>query len=511
MQRDDNPLLKVEQITKHFAGTKALDKVDLSVYRGEVHALLGENGAGKSTLIKVLSGMYVADSGKIWFAGKVVNPVSQTLPISFIHQDLGLIDSMTVGENVAIVAGYQRSHGLISWKKMNRRAQEILRGMGSDVDPEAKVGALSAAEKAVVGIARALAVESDLLVLDEPTAALPEADVSRLLEILRQLKNRGIGIIYVTHRIDEVFRIADTVTVLRDGKHVGTMPSTATDPSDLVEKIIGRAVSEVFVSPPTSHRTDVRLDVRDLTAMGIGPISFSLAAGEILSLVGLRGAGQELVGRVLFGDVPIVGGTVRVDEKEIFIKSTTDAIKHGIGYISSKRMEDNLAGQLTVRENLFPNVGQMIGRNRFIRQQTEKDQSENLMKKFSIRPTGSERVVLNLSGGNQQKVILARWLALNTKVLILEEPTSGVDVGAKAEIYKILRNELAAGISILLISSDFEEVATISHRALVFNRRRIVAEVPSQHLSVQSITSVAAGTGTGHSFQEAEGGRIHNE
>ncbi len=508
MQQALEPLLDLRGIVKRFAGTIALNHVGIKVYPGEIHALLGENGAGKSTLIKILSGVYLADQGQITFRGVPVNPASQTLPISFIHQDLGLVDSMTVGENVAIVAGYQRSHGLISWKGVNRRAREILSGMGSAVDPETRVADLSAAERSLVAIARALSVEADLLVLDEPTASLPATDVSHLLDVLRQLKRRGIGIIYVTHRIDEVFRIADTVTVLRDGKHVATMPVTDTNQQDLVFKIVGRDVSEVFVAPPAASLTDQRLEVKGLTAERIGPISFSLAGGEILGLVGLRGAGQETIGRILFGDMPLQQGVIQVDGKRMRPESCLHAIKNGIGYVSSKRMEDNLAGVLSVRENLFLNPEIQRGAKRRIDRKAEMQLSHDLVDRFAVRPPDVERVVTTLSGGNQQKVILARWLALNAKILILEEPTGGVDVGAKAEIYRLLGNEVKAGISILLISSDFEEVSTICHRALVFNRGQIVAEVPGQDLSVQLLTGLATGMDTDQSHMDTGKGRM---
>ena len=505
MPIDNEPLLKVDHVTKQFAGVKALDKVDLTVFPGEIHALLGENGAGKSTLIKILSGMYVADEGQVFFKGNVVNPSTQSLSISFIHQDLGLIDTMTVGENVAIVAGYQRLHGLISWRHVNRRAREILRSMGSYVDPEVKVGALDAAEKAIVGIARALAVEADLLVLDEPTASLSEADVSRLLNILKQLKGRNLGIIFVTHRIDEVFRIADTVTILRDGKQVATIPITHTDVSDLVEKITGRSVSDTYVAPPTTHGSKSNLQVKELSAMRVEPVSFSIAEGEVLGLVGVRGAGHEVIGRIIFGDIPARIGSIDVNGSPVTIRNCATAVRYGIGYISSKRIDDNLAGLLSVRENLFLNPGIQMDTRRFIRRQGERDKGTDLMQKFSVRPPGCEHIIMTLSGGNQQKVILARWLSLNIKVLILEEPTSGVDVGAKAEIYRILNTVLKAGLSILLISSDYEEVTKLSHRALVFNRGRVVAEVSRRQLSVQALTSLATGTEFDSNLQIAEG------
>ncbi|MBX6321810.1 MAG: sugar ABC transporter ATP-binding protein, partial [Rhodospirillaceae bacterium] len=291
----DRTLLEIRGLTKRFAGTLALDAVDLEVRAGEVHALLGENGAGKSTLIKVLAGVHRPDGGEILWRGRPVDPASQHLPITFIHQDLGLVDTMTVAENVAIVAGYPRRRGLISWSAAEKAAAEALAAMGGAIDPRAKVGNLPAAERSIVAIARALAVNADVLVLDEPTAALPEADVSRLLDVLRRLRTGGLGIVYVTHRLDEVFRIADRVTVLRDGARVAVRAVSATTPGMLVHDIVGRPLSELFMRPPHEAAGPL-LEIDGLVAEGVGPVSFTLRAGEILGLVGLRGAGHHVIG-----------------------------------------------------------------------------------------------------------------------------------------------------------------------------------------------------------------------
>ena len=307
----DPPLLAVHGLSKRFSGTLALDVVDFDVRAGEVHALLGENGAGKSTLIKVLAGVHSADGGEIRWRNRVADPLTDALPITFIHQDLGLVDTMTVAENVAVIAGYPRRNGLISWRRAREAAAVALQSMGGGVDPDARVGDLPAAEKSIVAIARAIAVQCELLVLDEPTAALPETDVARLLAVLDRLRSGGIGIVYVTHRLDEVFRFADRVTVLRDGRRVTTEAVAQTDPSILIYHIVGRSLSDVFVNPPTSVAGKL-LAVDHLVAGDVGPVSFEVAAGEILSLVGLRGAGHDVVGRAIFvhrnhGGLGIVG------------------------------------------------------------------------------------------------------------------------------------------------------------------------------------------------------------
>src|SRR5271166_4585844 len=298
------PLLAVGGLTKRFTGTLALDHIDFDVRRGEVHALLGQNGAGKSTLIKILAGVYGADAGEIRFAGKPARPGSDSLPIAFIHQDLGLVEWMTVAENVAIQTGYPRSWtGLISWRRVRDAAAEALAIMGSDLDPDAPISSLPAAERSLVAIGRALAIKSDIVVLDEPTAALPEADVERLLETLTRLRAKDIGVVFVTHRLDEVFRVADRVTVLRDGRRLATVAARETNAGELVQMIVGRSMSDAFVRP-TEPSDRCALSVEDLVAQHVGPVSFSVAAGETLGLVGLRGAGHHTVGRAIFGQTP---------------------------------------------------------------------------------------------------------------------------------------------------------------------------------------------------------------
>src|SRR5271165_1645980 len=294
------PLLAMTGLVKRFTATLALDHVDFDVRRGEVHALLGQNGAGKSTLIKILAGVYAADAGELRFAGRLAHPGTDALPIAFIHQDLGLVEWMTVAENVAIQTGYPRSWtGLISWRRVRDAAAEALAIMGSDLDPDAPISSLPAAERSLVAIGRALAIKSDIVVLDEPTAALPEADVERLLETLRRLRANDIGIVYVTHRLDEVFRIADRVTVLRDGRRLATVAGRETNAGQLVQMIVGRSMSDAFVRPAQpSHRS--AFSVEGLIAEHVGPVTFSVAAGETLGLVGLRGAGHHTVGRAIF-------------------------------------------------------------------------------------------------------------------------------------------------------------------------------------------------------------------
>jgi ribose transport system ATP-binding protein len=501
---EEAPLLVMKGLDKRFTATRALDGVDFDVRRGEVHALLGQNGAGKSTLIKILAGVYEADAGEVFLSGQPLQPGFHPEGVSFIHQDLGLVEWMTVAENVAIETGYPRSPlGLVSWRKVRKGAVDALSALGIDIDPEAPISSLPAAERSLVVICRALAIKSDLVVLDEPTAALPESDVERLLEALRRLRASRIGIIYVTHRLDEVFRIADRVTVLRDGRRVATVAARETSPEALVQMIVGRSMADAFVRPaPPSRR--IAFSVKEAVAERAGPVSFAVAAGETLGLVGLRGAGHHTIGRAIFGQAPLASGRMLLGGAPFAPKNPAQAMAQGVGFISSRRAEEGIAANLSVRENIFVNPA-VTGRGvfEFVGRKSETTSAFAAMKRFSIKAAGTEQPVATLSGGNQQKVVVARWMEAEVKLLLLEEPTIGVDVGSKAEIYHLLQLSLAKGMAALLISSDFEEVERICHRALVFNRGRLAAELAGRELTNEGLTSAASGGATAESFGAA--------
>jgi ribose transport system ATP-binding protein len=498
-------LLSIRGLTKQFTGTLALDHVDFDLRAGEVHALVGENGAGKSTLIKVLAGVYPADSGGITVRGRAYQ-AGQEHRLAFIHQDLGLFAPYSVAENIAIVAGYPRRHGLISWSRTRERGRQILAAMGSTVDPDLRAATLTSAERSMVAIARALALDAEILVMDEPTASLTESDVRRLFDVLATLKSRGIGIVFVSHRLDEVFRIADRVTVLRDGRRILTNDIQDLTSSELVYAIVGREMSDLFGSPPPSS-IETLLELRDLTLGPSGPVSLEVHRGEVLGLVGLRGAGQELVGRAIFGDFEgwERTGSVKIGGQICDIRSPSDAMRLGIGFVSSRRAEEGTAGSLTVRENIFPNpVTEGKAPVSILGHGPERVRVQGAIARYDVRPTDPERAVGTLSGGNQQKTILARWLEARSRLLVLEEPTLGVDVGAKSAIYRFLREDLARGSAVLLISSDFEEVAGICHRALVFRHGLPVAEVERKDLSVHRLTELASGIGATNLLGAAE-------
>jgi ribose transport system ATP-binding protein len=503
------PILRVQNVVKRFGGTLALDDVNFEVRSGEIHALLGQNGAGKSTLIKVLAGIHTIDHGELMFAGQHFKPAADDPRISFIHQELGLINTLTVAENIALVAGFPRRGSLISWRATARQAAEVLRTIGSSLDPEELVATLNAGDRALVAVARALYLKTvELLVLDEPTAQLRQPDVERLFAALTILRDRGVGLLYVTHRLDEVFRMADRVSVLRDGRMVSTSALSQTSPHDLVEMIIGRSANEsVDVMPRT--RGDIVVSFRDLVVGPVGPVSGGVHEGECVALVGLQGAGQEMVARALVGAVRIQKGEVWLQGARYAPRHPADGISRGLAFISGNRADEGIVLSMVVRENLFLNPPsypsfRAIGRRR------ERDQTREVLNRFDVRPLITEATIHTLSGGNQQKVLLARWLTQARKVLVLEEPSTGVDVGAKEAIYQLIRGFLVDGGAVILVSADLGEVVELADRALVFDRGRVVREVPAAELSLQSLTLAVAGGRTAvstenHTASTAEG------
>ncbi len=488
-------LLSFENVTKRFGGTTALRDVSLHLNAGEILALLGENGAGKSTLIKSLAGIHTPDEGRIRFKGedyrhKTPKP-NEKQKVAFIHQDLGLVEWMTVAENVGLAQGFSRSGGLINWRQTEKRASEALAKVGCAFDPTTRVQDLSRTEKSLVAIARALAVEADVLVLDEPTASLPADEVERMFAVLRDLRKRGVGMIYVSHRLDEIFRLADRVAVLRDGMLVGAKDVASTTPSELVNMIVGREVKDLYVR---AKRTEGKatLKVINLSTFGAGPVSFEARQGEVLGLVGLRGAGQEAIGRALFGAQDSVG-RVTLEEKLLDLSSPKSALEHGIGLVARDRTEESVALSLSIRENTYLNPLAM-GRHllSFLSPQAEAEQARAIGEEVGLRPNDPSLPVEALSGGNQQKVVVGRWLATGRKLLIAEDPTAGVDVGAKSEIYRLIARALETGLTVIVVSTDFEEVAHICHRALVFSRGTIVAEIEQDKLTTQHLIHAAS-------------------
>ncbi|MFA3917411.1 sugar ABC transporter ATP-binding protein [Ruegeria hyattellae] len=483
-------------IDKHFGGTYALKDVSLTVERGEILALLGENGAGKSTLIKVLGGIHQPDAGRVLIDGAPYahRPAGfgERQKVAFIHQDLGLIEWMTVAENIALALGFSRKHGLIRWGDVETFAADALRKVDCDFDPTARVEDLSRTEKSLVAIARALAVDSEFLVLDEPTASLPADEVERLFEALRPLREAGVGMIYVSHRLDEIFQIADRVAVLRDGAMVGVRSIDHTTPEELVQKIVGRKTRETVKSSDAPGDPVLTLD--RFRVAGVGPLNFELRKNEIVGLVGLRGAGHEAISRALFGLEPY-DGQVTLTGRAPDLSTPQRALAAGVGLVAKDRTEESVAMSLTIRENTFLNP-EGIGRKllNLLSPKVEAGQAAIIGAELGLSPNDPSLAIEALSGGNQQKVVIGRWLATKRSLLICEDPTAGVDVGAKSEIYALLNRALADGLGILVVSTDFEEISTICHRAIVFSQGALVDELQGTRLTTENlIQSASAG------------------
>ncbi len=494
----DAPLLRMANIVKTFGDHAVVNEVSVDIFAGRVLALLGENGAGKSTLIKVLAGVYTKDAGQIYFDQKPIDSAlsikrGNAQPIAFIHQDLGLVEWMSVAENMALTMGFPTSFGSVSWVKVKEQAEKALAEVGIALNVDARVFELSRTEKSLLAIARAVAVHAKVLVLDEPTASLPADDVRHLFTVIKELKTQGVGMIYVTHRLDEVIEIADDICVMRDGFYVAGGKAASYALPDLVHAIVGTETKKTMRALCPKN-ADNLLTLNQLMIGETGPVSFTLKRGEMLGLVGLRGAGQEEIGRALFGLREISAGNIQFKNAAFTVSSPEMAIKAGISLVAGDRLQEGAIGVLQVIENLFINPC-ASGYNALSSYSLteEKTRGAEKAERFDIRPKNVAVDMSSLSGGNQQKVIMARWLALKSDLIILEDPTSGVDVGARADIYRLLNEVLATGISILVVSTDFEEVALICNRAIVFNRGEMVGELEGEQVSFANLLALSCG------------------
>ncbi|MCG7209275.1 sugar ABC transporter ATP-binding protein [Streptomyces arenae] len=495
------PVVRIRGLVKRFGGTLALAGVDLDVRPGSVLALLGPNGAGKSTLIKVLAGVHRPDAGRVTVAGHPLGSRAAGRAMSFIHQDLGLVDWMTVAENIALGCGYPRRGGLISWRRTRERCTGALRTVAAHLDPDEPLARLAPAERTLVALARALAVDARLLVLDEPTARLPDADRARLFAVLHGLRDRGHGVLYVSHRLDEVHEVADTFAVLRDGRLVSHGTLAGHGPARLVHDITGG-------QPPAGPPAPVRpagppvLALDGFRTTGTRAVSLTLRAGECVGLVGLSGAGHAELGRAVAGALPVLGGTATLSGRPYRPRMVADAVARGVGLVPGDRLREGCLPRLTVRENLLANPrADGVPALRRISPRRERAEAAALIGRLAVRPRDPEAPVATLSGGNQQKVVIGRWLRTGPRLLVLEEPTAGVDVGAKDAIHRLLGDALARGLAVLLVSTDFEEVAAVCRRALVLVRGSVAAELSGGTLTAAELTRAASATpppGTGH-------------
>jgi ribose transport system ATP-binding protein len=509
----------MEGITKRFAGATALDGVDFALHHGEVHALVGENGAGKSTLVKIMTGAYRRDAGQMWLDERPVSfdtpAAAQAAGVIAVHQEIHLLKHRTVAENIYL-GREPRRWGLVHWKRMREDAAALLHTLELDIDPTATLGQLSTARQQMVAIARGVSLGTKVLVLDEPTSSLAEREVALLYAMVRRLKAQGTGIVYISHRFDELYTICDRVTVLRDGKLVTTRTLAGLERLDLVCLMLGKPREALrlgvtgFAHTGGMSRGDTDREAPLLHAEGLQRgsrlrgISLDVRRGEILGLAGLLGSGRTETARALFGDAPAEGGAVFVDGKRLDPRTPADAIKAGIGFLSEDRKAEGIIPELSIRENLTLAVLPALTRFGIVSRARQREIVERFMRRLGIKATSADQKIRELSGGNQQKVLLARWLCTHPALLILDEPTRGIDIGARAEIQGLV-NELAAqGLGVLMISSELEELVEGSSRVVVLRDGRDVAELRRGEISQQAIIHAMAEGGTVAPSAQAE-------
>jgi ABC-type sugar transport system ATPase subunit len=474
-------VLELEEISKSFPGVQALDRVHFDVRAGEVHALLGENGAGKSTLIKIISGVHEPDSGRMLLDGREVRFASpqeaQAAGIATIFQELLLFPELTVAENIFMGHAPRTRLGAMDWGAMRARAEEILASLEiHGLDVSWIVGALTVGNRQRVEIAKALSQNARILIMDEPTAALAEADVLHLFRIVRLLRQRGVGIVYISHRLEEVFELADRVTVVRDGAFVGTRTVARTSPDELITMMVGRTIEKLFPKLEAEIGAPV-LEVRALQGRPLfHDVNFELRAGEIVGLAGLVGSGRSEVAQAIFGIKPADAGEIRLEGRAVRIASPGQAKRLGLAYVPEDRGTQGLIRPMRLRENLSLAVLRQVAHGGFIDRRAEAELAARSMRQLDIRASGPEQRVAKLSGGNQQKVVLGKWLAAKPRILLMDEPTRGVDIGAKSEIHRLMSGLAQAGLAVLMISSELPEIMGMSDRILVMREGTIVAE-----------------------------------
>jgi ribose transport system ATP-binding protein len=493
---DADVMLEVRNVKKAFPGTIALDDVSMAVRRGEIHSILGENGAGKSTLMLIMAGVHQADAGQILLEGKPVQiddpHHAQTLGLSMVHQELSLAPSLSVAENMFVNRQPKTSLGLIDLPRLYQQTRDALAQFEVDIDPRQIVGDLSVALQQVVEIATALSHKAKVLILDEPTSALTLHETEILFRTIRRLSEQGVTTLFITHKLSEVLEVADRFTVLRDGRVVGTLDTKSSSQGDIVRMMVGRDLSQYF--PDQGDVTDECLfEVKNLSGHNFHDISFKLYRGEILGFAGLAGAGRTDVAQAIFGDQPLNAGEIYLNGQQIKIKSPMDAVKLGMGYVPEERKSAGLFLALSVKENMIAaDLGQFTN---FLFTVPRKilPAVMDMIGALDIKTPSVEQQVQNLSGGNQQKVMLAKWLMIKPTILIVDEPTRGVDVGVKADVHQLLRNLANEGVGVIMISSELPEVLGMSDRVLVMREGTLAAELSHDKATEESVMTYAAG------------------
>ncbi len=491
-------ILKMEGISKSFPGVKALDNVDFVLRKGEIHALMGENGAGKSTLIKVLTGVYEKDAGQNILDGRPVHFKSPQEAfgsgIGTVFQEIALCSNLTVAENMFIGRSRDR---FVHWKKMNEKAAQLLSSLGIPASPTQELASCSLAVQQMVAIARAIDMDCKILILDEPTSSLDDDEVQKLFSLMRELKARGVGIIFITHFIDQVYEISDTITVLRNGRLIGEYQTAALPQIELISKMMGKALSDISkMEKQEQPKLDSSLPVfeaRDLSsAAGVRPFDFAIEKGEVNGFAGLLGSGRSESVRAIFAADKVTGGEVHIDGKKVKLKAPLDAMQRGIGYLPEDRKRDGIIGELSVRDNIILALQVMKGFFRPLSRKQAEEFADEYIKKLDIRTPSINTPLESLSGGNQQKVVLARWLLTHPMYLILDEPTRGIDVGTKVEIQRLVLKLAEDGMSLTFISSEIDEMLRVCSRLIVMKDREIVGELSGSNLTEQDAMQMIA-------------------
>lgn len=491
-------LIQMEGIMKEFPGVLALNNCRFDLRTGEVHALMGENGAGKSTLMKILTGVYQKDAGTIEFKGQPVelsNPkAAQDAGISMIHQELNLAPDLMVAQNIFIGREPRRKLRLfLDDRALHRQVKELFERMGLDMDPSIKVSELTVAKQQMVEIAKALSYNADVLVMDEPTAALSETEIEDLFRIIRQLRESGVGIVYISHRMDEIKRITDRITVMRDGQFIDTVSTAEVTTQDIISKMVGRQIYETSKPERTAGERETVLEVIGLNqGRTLKDINLTLKKGEILGIAGLVGAGRTELARAIFGADRIQSGEIRVHGRKVTIKGPHDAVRQGIGYLSEDRKRYGCVVDLDVKSNVaIASYGSFLRPGGWMNTVRIREQAEDMVSRLKVKTPHVDQEVKFLSGGNQQKVVIGKWLTRDCDILIFDEPTRGIDVGAKSEIYRLLNDLAAQGKSIIMISSELPEILRMSHRILVMCEGRITGELDHEEATQESIMHLA--------------------
>jgi monosaccharide-transporting ATPase len=492
------PLLEVKGLTKNFAALRALDQVDFSLRAGEIHALLGENGAGKSTLIKVITGVLSRDAGTVLLDGREIAPrtAREALDagIATVYQEVNLLPNLSVAKNLYL-GREPTTLGIVRDGEMKRRAQALLEGFGLHIDVAAPLGSYSVAIQHIAAIARAVDLSARVLILDEPTASLDQHEVAMLFSTMRALAARGIGIVFVTHFLDQVYEVADRITVLRNGRLIGERATASLPRMDLIQMMLGRELSEE-TEERTAREKTAGTPCATFSNFGksgyLAPFDLELRHGEVTGLAGLLGSGRTETARLVFGAERADSGTVASDGRPIRLHSPRDAVRHGFGYCPEERKTDGIVAELTVRENIVLALQAKLGIARPLSRREQDEIAKRFIKLLDIRPPDPERPIGLLSGGNQQKVLLARWLAIDPKLLVLDEPTRGIDVGAHAEIIRLIRELCDKGLALLVISSELDEIVAYSDRVVVLRDRAHVGTLGDDAISVPSILSAIA-------------------